>query len=223
MNVMTITAPNAPAPARPQASPSGGVHVDLRSAHAGGVHILGPISFSIAPGASLALVGPSGVGKSTLLRVICGLHSDYDGTCERPERISTVFQEPTLLPWRSALDNLTLTTRIDASNARQWLTQVGLSDHADLFPGQLSLGQQRRLALARAFAAAPDLLLMDEAFVSLDPRLADEMMRLFETLRAHHVTTTILVTHDPKEAARLSDRVLILGGRPAQVQTAERA
>ena len=78
MKLMPITVPNAPAPARPQASPSGGVHVDLRSAHAGGVHILGPISFSIAPGASLALVGPSGVGKSTLLRVICGLHSDQN-------------------------------------------------------------------------------------------------------------------------------------------------
>jgi len=213
MKLMPITIPTPP-------TLSGGVRVDLRSAHAGGQQILGPISFSIAPGASLALVGPSGVGKSTLLRVICGLHSDYDGSCERPERISTVFQEPTLLPWRSALDNLTLTTRIDAPNARQWLAQVGLSDHADLFPGQLSLGQQRRLALARAFAAAPDLLLMDEAFVSLDPQLADEMMRLFETLRAHHVTTTILVTHDPKEAARLCDRVLTLGGRPAQVQTA---
>jgi NitT/TauT family transport system ATP-binding protein len=189
--------------------------VDLRAVRAGGAQILGPVAFDVAQGETLALTGPSGVGKTTLLRVISGLHGDLDGSVTRPGRISAVFQEPVLLPWRSALANLTLTARIDRNAAMHWLAAVGLGFQAQLFPGQLSLGQQRRLALARAFAMRPDLLLMDEPFVSLDAALADEMMTLFETLRAAQATTTILVTHDAREAARLASRVLRLDGRPA--------
>jgi NitT/TauT family transport system ATP-binding protein len=87
----------------------------------------------------------------------------------------------------------------------------------DRFPGTLSLGQQRRLALARAWAAAPGLLLMDEPFVSLEPALSDEMMALFESLRLARPVATILVTHTPAEAARLADRVVRLQGSPARI------
>ncbi|NIY78876.1 ABC transporter ATP-binding protein [Celeribacter sp. HF31] len=194
------------------------LHLDLRSVSAGGAHILGAIRLDIRAGETVALTGPSGVGKTTLLRVISGLHRDYEGEITRPPRLSAVFQSPTLLPWRRAWQNLTLTTGISKAQALDWLTVVGLADHADHFPEQMSLGQQRRLALARAFAASPDLLLMDEAFVSLDPKLADEMMQLFETLRTRHGTTTLLVTHDRTEAARLADRVLRLDGHPATLR-----
>ncbi|WP_081423893.1 ABC transporter ATP-binding protein [Celeribacter ethanolicus] len=194
------------------------LHLDLRSVSAGGAQILGPVKLDIRAGETVALTGPSGVGKTTLLRVISGLHRDYEGEITRPPRLSAVFQSPTLLPWRKAWQNLTLTTGISKAEALDWLAAVGLSDHADQFPEQMSLGQQRRLALARAFAAMPDLLLMDEAFVSLDATLADEMMQLFETLRAQHGTTTLLVTHDRTEAARLADRVLCLDGCPATLR-----
>ncbi|WP_306418461.1 ABC transporter ATP-binding protein [Pseudoprimorskyibacter insulae] len=192
----------------------------LSAVHAGGVPLIGPVSLSVAQGETVALTGPSGVGKSTLLRVILGLHAGFDGTLDAPPNMAAVFQEPVLMPWRSALENLTLATRITPEAARDWLNAVGLGGMEEHFPKQMSLGQQRRLSLARGFATSPDLLLMDEPFVSLDRDLADEMMSLFETLRRDHATTTILVTHDPAEAARLATRTLLLKGRPATLSDA---
>ncbi|MCA0044443.1 ABC transporter ATP-binding protein [Celeribacter litoreus] len=189
----------------------------LEEVRAGGAPILGAIRLDILPSETVALTGPSGVGKSTLLRVISGLHTDYTGDVRRPERIATVFQEPTLLPWRSSLQNITLTTGCSRDTAMNWLAAVGLQDKADHFPTQLSLGQQRRLSLARAFAADPELLLLDEPFVSLDPALADEMMSLFESLRSTHQVTTLLVTHVESEARRLATRHLRLAGQPAHL------
>lgn len=191
--------------------------VDLTQVHAGGVPILGALSFSLSAGETLALTGPSGIGKSTLLRVIAGLHRGYAGQVQVPEAIAMVFQEPTLLPWRSARDNLIIATRCSGSEADHWLAAVELSDHAGHMPRQMSLGQQRRLSLARAFAAKPRLLLLDEPFVSLDPGLADEMMGVFEGLRARTKVATLLVTHDSREADRLATRVLRLAGRPARI------
>lgn len=101
----------------------------------------------------------------------------------------------------------------------QSLVDVGLGDRAADFPAQLSLGQQRRLSLARALAVKPDLLLLDEPFVSLDPRLAHEMKELFDRLRATHRMATVLVTHVPEEARELADRIVTLGGSPAVLST----
>ncbi|MEC8669388.1 MAG: ATP-binding cassette domain-containing protein [Pseudomonadota bacterium] len=201
-------------------SPPPDLILDLASVHAGGVPILGALSFAVRAGETLALTGPSGIGKSTLLRVIAGLHRGYQGSVTGPAtqgRIAMVFQDPNLLPWRSARDHLTLTTRCTPDQAAHWLGAVGLGDKPEHMPRQLSLGQQRRLALARAFAARPGLLLLDEPFVSLDPALADEMMTLFEDLRATHPVTTLLVTHDTREADRLADRILRLHGSPARL------
>jgi len=97
------------------------------------------------------------------------------------------------------------------------LAEVGLSERSEAFPNTLSLGQQRRLSLARAFAIKPDLLLMDEPFVSLDPELVEEMMALFAKLRAAHKVTTIIVTHVESEAKRLASRIVTLGGSPGQI------
>lgn len=179
--------------------------------------ILGPVSLDVQRGDTIALTGPSGAGKSTLLRVIAGIHTEYDGTVRAPKRIAVVFQEPHLLPWRSAIDNVTIATGCDRDVASYWLKAVGLEGHANKYPNHLSLGEQRRLSLARAFAATPDLLLMDEPFVSLDAKLADEMMALSQSLISEHSVTTVLVTHVDTEARRMARRQMRLLGRPAQL------
>lgn len=174
-----------------------------------GTHIvLRDLRFSVEAGETLAILGPSGVGKSTLLRIVAGLDTDFDGEIRRPDRIAMAFQEPTLLPWRSAIDNLTLVTRVPAGEAEAALAEVGLAAKGGLYPSQLSLGQRRRLALARAFATHPELLLLDEPFVSLDAPLIDEMLALTERLIAKARPATLFVTHSAAEADRLATRVL---------------
>ncbi|WGW02818.1 ABC transporter ATP-binding protein [Tropicibacter oceani] len=186
----------------------------------GGRAVLGAIDLALGCGETVALTGPSGIGKSTLLRVLAGFETRHRGTVQVPARLAMVFQEPTLLPWRTLRDNLRLTTDISPDEAEKALAEVGLAGRGDDFPGRLSLGQQRRMSLARAFAARPDLLLMDEPFVSLDDALGDEMMTLFETMRARRDVTTLLVTHSTTEAKRLASRILRLEGSPATLSQA---
>ena len=192
------------------------VSVEITGLFRGQAQILGDVSFELAPGETLAITGPSGIGKTTLLRAVAGLEPGLIGTVRAP-RIAMVFQEPTLLPWRRALDNITLLSGVSETRAQALLAEVGLADKACLFPGQMSLGQQRRLSFARALAGAPDVVLMDEPFVSLDADLVEDMMRLFESLRAHHGFACLFVTHSRSEAARLATRVLELGGTPARL------
>ncbi|MEQ5870939.1 ABC transporter ATP-binding protein [Sagittula sp. NFXS13] len=194
------------------------IRVDIRAKHFGPTQVLGTVRFDIAPGETVALVGPSGIGKSTVLRIVAGIDNRYEGNVARPDAMAIVFQEPTLLPWRSARDNLLLTQPgLSRDGAERALTRVGLEGRGDAFPGHLSLGQQRRLSLARAFAGSPELLIMDEPFVSLDPDMADQMIGLSEALIAEHRPATLFVTHARSEADRLADRVLELSGTPARL------
>lgn len=192
--------------------------LNLAAKHFGETHVLGEIHLSVAPGETVAIAGPSGVGKSTLLRIIAGLDTDFDGTITGVARPAIVFQEPTLLPWRTAADNIALVTGASPDRVAAHLDEVGLGASAHHFPRQMSLGQQRRLALARAFAADPDLLLLDEPFVSLDPDLVAEMLDLTERLLAGRAIATILVTHSVAEARRLASRRHVLEGRPASLR-----
>ena len=182
-----------------------------------GTPVLRDVSLRLNRGETLALVGPSGIGKSSLLRVIAGIDTGQDATCAVRGTCAMVFQEPTLLPWRSVADNIRVTTGAPPSDIDAALRDVGLGGRGADYPSQLSLGQQRRLSLARAFAVKPDLLLLDEPFVSLDPDLAHEMMALFARLRAQHDIATILVTHVAEEAEKLASRIMTLGGSPATI------
>ncbi len=194
------------------------ISLDLQAKRFGETEVLGPMSIRFNPGERVAVTGPSGVGKSTLLRILAGLDANYQGKLQRDASISMVFQEPNLLPWRSVTQNLTLTTGIDESDVGKALAEVGLTGLQDRFPDQLSLGQQRRLALARAFAAKPDFLLMDEPFVSLDPERLSEMLNLTNQLLDSYQPGLILVTHSEVEAEQLCIRRLRLSGQPAMIE-----
>lgn len=190
--------------------------VNIASKSFGGRQVLGPIRFDLAAGETLAVLGASGIGKTTLLRIVLGIDPAFEGRVARPARIAAVFQEPTLLRWRSALRNVTLFhPGLGDDAALGVLRRVGIEDRAALYPGQLSLGQQRRLALARAIAGRPELLVLDEPFVSLDPATAGGMVALTADLIAELKPATLLVTHDPDEARRLATRLVRLTGTPA--------
>ena len=181
--------------------------------------VLGPISLKLSPGETVALTGPSGIGKSTLARIIAGLDPAFEGALTGVGRVGMVFQEPTLLPWRSALANLTIATGCDKETAHEALTRVELGDRTGAYPSQLSLGQQRRVALARALAAKPDTLILDEAFASLDTATASRMRILTRHILQGSGFCTIVITHNPEDAAALADRVLLLEGNPATIST----
>ena len=194
------------------------MRAEIRAKRFGATPVLGEIALEVAAGEIVALTGPSGVGKTTLLRIIAGLDAAFEGRVEGAGRIAMVFQSPTLLPWRSAEANIRLTTGVGAEAVRRLLAEVGLDGRADAFPGQLSLGQQRRLALARALAAEPKTLLMDEPFVSLDEETAARMRALTLDLLARRRIATLIVTHDLSEAVEIADRVVVLTGQPATVR-----
>ncbi len=193
------------------------VDIDLRSFSKNGTAILGHIKITLSRAETLALVGPSGIGKTSLLRIIAGIEKGFEGDRRVNGKIAMVFQEPTLLPWRTVHDNITIPTGVDAKTAEDALADVGLAGRGSDYPGQLSLGQQRRLSLARAFAVKPTLLLLDEPFVSLDPALADEMIALFIQLRETHQVASIFVTHVVDEADRMASRTIRLAGSPARL------
>jgi ABC-type nitrate/sulfonate/bicarbonate transport system ATPase subunit len=196
------------------------VRKTYRAASGKSLEDLRDVDFTLPRGEVGVLVGPSGCGKTTMLRLIAGIDTDYQGTIVNPMpgKLAMVFQEPRLLPWRNVEDNVRLVAPDADDAALAMLFDVlELARHRAHYPGELSLGLARRVALARAFAVEPDILLLDEPFVSLDDALASRLRDELATLVQNRVMTTLLVTHDLDEAVRLGDRVFLLSPRPAHV------
>ena len=180
----------------------------------------------IGDGEFVALLGPSGCGKTTLLNIMSGLDTDFEGdvnfTGAQPNPVlSYMFQESRLLPWLSVRENLRFV--IDGERRDQdalindWLGRVGLSESGSFYPSQLSVGMQQRVALARALINEPEVLFMDEPLSSLDELTATQMRDELLSLWRQHRTTVVLVTHNPMEAVSLADRVLIMSPGPGRV------
>ena len=204
--------------------------LDALTLRYGPVTALSDVSLSVAAGELLSLLGPSGSGKSTLLRLIAGIEHPSTGrvvingvevagtrTFVEPERrrVGMVFQDYALFPHLTVRQNvafgLTAWPRADAARAvDRMLERVELTGYAGSYPHMLSGGERQRVALARALAPNPQILLMDEPFSSLDGRLRDQVRQQTIDLLRETGTTTILVTHDPREAVRVADRIALL-------------
>jgi NitT/TauT family transport system ATP-binding protein len=194
---------------------------------------LAEADFGIYPNEFVCLIGPSGCGKSTLLRILGGLVRPTGGQVRldgvpynSPQRaIGFVFQRPNLMPWRTALQNVTLPLEIQGMSraestqrAREGLALVGLSDFSETLPRDLSGGMRQRVALARALIQDPEVLLLDEPFGALDAltreRMNWELLKIWQVRRK----TVLMVTHNIQEAVFLSDRVLAMSPRPGRVE-----
>lgn len=185
--------------------------------------VLADLAFSLGAREIAAVVGPSGCGKTTLLRLIAGLDGNFAGNITWPglarPRLGVVFQEPRLLPWRTIWQNLALVLPPGQEGvAEALLRRLGLWPHRDAYPGQISLGMARRAAIGRAFAVAPDLVLLDEPFASLDAVNAALGRSILLEAWRERPTAALLVTHDLLDAAALADRVLILAGTPSRIR-----
>ena len=180
------------------------------------------LDLTVEEGEFLCLVGPSGSGKTTLLRILAGLDRGFTGRLSLPPGLHSaiVFQEPRLMPWLTVLNNMLLVAGPGDMAAREralaLLEEVDIAGFADAYPGQLSGGMQRRVALARALLVAPELLLMDEPFVSLDMPTANHLRALVTRLWRSRRMTTIFVTHDLREAMVLGTRLLFLTRSPGR-------
>ena len=192
------------------------------------------LEMSAAAGEIVGIVGPSGCGKSTLLGIVAGLDRAFEGSVEvdgrsirgtadggvPSVRLGMMFQASRLMPWLTVLDNLKLVLGRDpvaTARARRLLHDVGLEETADTYPGRLSGGMQRRVALARAFAVEPELLLLDEPLVSLDAPTASRLRRQLVELWQGTRPAVLYVTHELREALAVADRVLFLSPGPGRV------
>lgn len=203
------------------------IEVDAVSRRFGARLVLDRVAFEARPGAFVAIVGKSGCGKTTLLRILAGIDPPSSGAIRlasgvaaaTPPKVRMIFQEPRLLPWRRLSDNVSVGLprgSASAEAARRALARVGLGGRDGDWPAVLSGGEKQRVALARALVSAPGLLLLDEPLGALDALTRLEMQRLLEEIWLELGFTAVLVTHDVHEAVALADRVVSLeGGRIA--------
>lgn len=198
-------------------------------AFAGAAPVVRAVSLGIAKGEFVSLVGPSGCGKSTILRLLAGLIAPSAGSVQRgdaktPPRVAFVFQDPTLLPWRTVFENVRLPLEVQADDndqherIAQTLELVGLvREDYRKFPRELSGGMRMRVSLARALVTRPDVLLLDEPFAALDDLLRQQLNEELLKLWSQQQWTAVFVTHNVSEAVFLSERVVVMSPRPGEV------
>jgi NitT/TauT family transport system ATP-binding protein len=206
---------------------------------AGGLLAIDGLTLSVRRGEFAAVVGPSGCGKSTLMKLATGLQFPFKGTVRvagevvrKPVKIAGMaFQQPTLLPWRTTVENLLLPLEIVEPHRRQLsrkkaeyvaraeslLASVGLGGFGSKYPWELSGGMQMRASLCRALIHEPDLLMLDEPFAALDAFTREELWCVIRDLHAARRITVLLVTHDLREAVFLADRIFVMSARPGRV------
>lgn len=173
----------------------------------------------------ICLLGPSGVGKTSILNVLAGiLKPDGGFVSAGAERLAYVFQEPRLLPWMTVEQNMEVGLfRLNRNKdwrkqqVQQVLQKIGLEEFGGYYPEQLSGGMKQRVSIGRAYVIQPDLLLLDEPFIGLDEALKAEMQDLLLELKKWHKCTSIMVTHDIREAIKLGDRIIVIDGRPGRI------
>lgn len=193
----------------------------------GGLRALDDVSFEVCPQEFICVLGPSGSGKTTLLRVLAGLLAPTGGEVNfsdhRQPRIGMVFQQSTLMPWRTVLDNIKLPLELSGaadaeSRAQELIELVGLTGFESNWPRELSGGMAQRVAIARALVHDPDLLLLDEPFGSLDALTRERMWTELSRIWQARQKTVVMVTHSINESLFLADRVLVLTQRPGKVK-----
>lgn len=194
------------------------------------------ISFTVKKGESVAILGPSGAGKTTLLNVISGIikqgkEAEVKGSFSisgKTSRVSInmVFQDPTLLPWRTVFSNVSYGLEIKKiapndikTKTKKAIATIGLQDYENYYPHQLSIGMQQRVNFARALVCNPDILLLDEPFSALDIKTKKRIQKEFLQILKDNQTTNIFVTHNPEEAFFMADRIIVLTKSPAIVKT----
>jgi NitT/TauT family transport system ATP-binding protein len=197
------------------------------------LRVLDDLSLQVRSGEIVAIVGPSGVGKTTILKLITGIVRPDEGTVTVADGVvGYVFQEPRLLPWRTALDNVAVPLRARGATkgeareaAAGWLQRVGLQAFARYHPAELSGGMAQRVSVARAFAVGPRILLMDEPFSNMDAELKASLMGILKGIIKELGTTVVYVTHDLLEALQLADRIVELTSdrRTREVDLSDRA
>jgi NitT/TauT family transport system ATP-binding protein len=206
--------------------------VDKR--YGAGPLILDKVSFRAERGDFITLIGPSGCGKSTVLKLISGLNPISGGSVvvdgvsptRAVEKLSFVFQEPTLLPWHTVQKNVELPLRIHgtapnvrAETARRSISLVGLGDRMDYYPRQLSGGQKMRVSIARALSVSPRILLLDEPFGALDEMTRDHLNEELLAIRQQLAWTAFFVTHSVAEAVFLSNRIIVMAANPGRIHS----
>ncbi len=190
------------------------------------LQVLNDIQFNVESGQFCCIVGPSGCGKTSLLNMVSGLDEDFDGSINidggTPSAGSPpgyMFQSSRLMPWLTVRENVELVYANNKTDARvdDLLREIGLEEFVDVYPGHLSGGMRRRVALARAIITEPSLLLLDEPFLSLDTPVANRLRRLLIEVCGRRSSTVLFVTHDLREALYLADRVLFISSRPGEI------